>query len=632
MSSRFSAPDFDAGSGIQPKDGAKLSFFESGTSTDKDTFSDSALSTLNANPVIADSNGVFPDIFLEGGSYKVTLTDKNDVQVGFGEADPVEGFSSGSQSSVIFTTKAAMTASKEISVGGSARTLGYTSVNDGGDGFYNIVGAGTGTADAGEFIDLTGITGQARLVHSGRISSIQYGTTGATGDTAKLQLLINNTNAKIIEVESYSPIDDECFVDRSDVEFDFKYKSINMTGIAKPVLVLGQQANGTVSTSSQVNIEVNNVVSSGDKTAGSRIVRYRKASTCKFHNWRAAGCATPFDGEGVPGGAFESIACEFYNLDLRGNTNGFLDLAGSFQGSTFFGCRIEQNDNEGIHTNSPNLNFVGSVIEGNGSVDTTRHEVRVLGGGSINFVNCYFEVALANTASSVVLVDPASTKRINFVNCDIFGNNGTNPRRVVAGSDWVTGSVAFSGGNINDCEGYVTRAGAAGNWVAFLDSWSNTALEDASTQINGAAYFQNDRVLGALGEKATYSGRVQAENTLITEAASGSFVKQFSRFMGTIAASGVGTWHIIASVTDLGGSASTALTIELIFGARQGDFRWKDAITINGTTTVTKIGQVYGNWSSNLYRINAGNLETDNIPASSRQFAVGILSQKTSTA
>lgn len=94
MASRFIAPVFDAGSGVKPPDGAKLNFFETGTSTRKDTFNTAAPSTppltaeKNANPVIADANGVFPDIFISG-TYKVILTDKNDVQVGFGEKDPV---------------------------------------------------------------------------------------------------------------------------------------------------------------------------------------------------------------------------------------------------------------------------------------------------------------------------------------------------------------------------------------------------------------------------------------------------------------------------------------------------------------------------------------------------------------
>jgi len=91
MASRFVIPNADVGNGIQPEDGAKLTFFETGTSTLKDTFSNSSGTIKNANPVIANASGVFPDIFIVG-TYKVTLTDKDDVQTGFGEADPVDEF------------------------------------------------------------------------------------------------------------------------------------------------------------------------------------------------------------------------------------------------------------------------------------------------------------------------------------------------------------------------------------------------------------------------------------------------------------------------------------------------------------------------------------------------------------
>jgi hypothetical protein len=61
-----------------PLPGAKMYFYESGTVTPKDTYSDEALTTPNTNPVIADSQGQFGDIFLSG-AYSVKLTDANDV-------------------------------------------------------------------------------------------------------------------------------------------------------------------------------------------------------------------------------------------------------------------------------------------------------------------------------------------------------------------------------------------------------------------------------------------------------------------------------------------------------------------------------------------------------------------------
>lgn len=59
--------------------GAKLNFYTAGTDTRKDTYSDSALTTANANPVVADSSGLFAGIYLGTGGYKVVLTNSSDV-------------------------------------------------------------------------------------------------------------------------------------------------------------------------------------------------------------------------------------------------------------------------------------------------------------------------------------------------------------------------------------------------------------------------------------------------------------------------------------------------------------------------------------------------------------------------
>ena len=66
--------------------GGKLFFFESGTSTGKDTFNDPDGDTANTNPLIIDGAGRVPNCFYDGAA-KVRLTDANDVLIW--ERDPV---------------------------------------------------------------------------------------------------------------------------------------------------------------------------------------------------------------------------------------------------------------------------------------------------------------------------------------------------------------------------------------------------------------------------------------------------------------------------------------------------------------------------------------------------------------
>ena len=73
--------------------GAKIEFYTTGTSTPKATYSDSGLTTPNANPVVADANGLFGPIYLASGDYKAIL--KTSAGVTVATRDPVPGLGAG---------------------------------------------------------------------------------------------------------------------------------------------------------------------------------------------------------------------------------------------------------------------------------------------------------------------------------------------------------------------------------------------------------------------------------------------------------------------------------------------------------------------------------------------------------
>jgi len=76
-----------------PLSGAQLFFYETGTSTKLDTYSDEPLSSANANPVVLDSLGRLPsDVWLKNQDYKVVLapsTDTDPPTSAIWTADPV---------------------------------------------------------------------------------------------------------------------------------------------------------------------------------------------------------------------------------------------------------------------------------------------------------------------------------------------------------------------------------------------------------------------------------------------------------------------------------------------------------------------------------------------------------------
>ena len=67
----------DAGA---PLGSGKLYFYESGTTTPKNTYADINLTIPNTNPVILTAAGRQPNIFFNGNA-KGILADKNDVQI-----------------------------------------------------------------------------------------------------------------------------------------------------------------------------------------------------------------------------------------------------------------------------------------------------------------------------------------------------------------------------------------------------------------------------------------------------------------------------------------------------------------------------------------------------------------------
>lgn len=164
MAERFNIPlhqVFDSNG--DPLSGAKLEFFVSGTSTPLDTYSDNALSSANANPVVADSAGRFGDIFLQSADYKVVLKTSADVTVW--TADPVHGgsanplFSSISVKSGNYTVVAGdngklipVTASATITITAAA-TLGSgfrVGIVNAGAGIVTVARSSSDTFDAGQ--------------------------------------------------------------------------------------------------------------------------------------------------------------------------------------------------------------------------------------------------------------------------------------------------------------------------------------------------------------------------------------------------------------------------------------------------------------------------------------------------
>lgn len=144
----------------EPIPGALLNFYASGSaySVRANTYADSALSTPNSNPVVADDTGTFPNIFLDPAiAYGVVLTYPNDginPPVQIWSADPItaEGITNSANASLI----ASVVALEALSIGSTVTevvTLGYYVQGDSAPAWRlrtNRVGPGPGLVQSAD--------------------------------------------------------------------------------------------------------------------------------------------------------------------------------------------------------------------------------------------------------------------------------------------------------------------------------------------------------------------------------------------------------------------------------------------------------------------------------------------------
>lgn len=116
--------------------GAKLYVYAAGTTTAATVYSDSGLTTPHASPIVADSAGVFAQIYAATGDYKVIITDTDDVTLY--EADNIRQ----AEEPVVTVVRdnvsdLALLTSDEVSLGQVVSVLGndgrYVRVASGGD-------------------------------------------------------------------------------------------------------------------------------------------------------------------------------------------------------------------------------------------------------------------------------------------------------------------------------------------------------------------------------------------------------------------------------------------------------------------------------------------------------------------
>ena len=204
-------------------------------------------------------------------------------------------------------------------------------------------------------------------------------------------------------------------------------------GLAKPVLYLGaKDTNGTKSDGQVWFSEISGTSfhGFGNRSEGSAGLSLVSCSQCKIS----------VDARGFHAGIRVDGVCvinTFFQPILLQNTYGLYDPLGhptisDIQASAFFGGRIEQNEKEGVYSASPNIKFIGTVIEGNGKFngsDGSTPEVTLLRGptsGAVTFADCYMESLAGKSSQSVIAISPNASRFVFVTGGEYFGSVDNN--------------------------------------------------------------------------------------------------------------------------------------------------------------------------------------------------------------
>lgn len=180
------------GQNLNPSDGALLYFYEVGTVTPKDTYTDAAKSIPSSNPVVADATGLFAYIEISG-SYDVVLKDKDTNQL-WGPETIHEIVDSTKSVAIQEVTTVTMTAntSKEYEDGDVVVTSGFATAGDGGAATYDVVL--TSSVEPNTFNIIIGVA-DATVSFVLRSDVFNLKQWGARGDSTRTGGGTDDTNA-----------------------------------------------------------------------------------------------------------------------------------------------------------------------------------------------------------------------------------------------------------------------------------------------------------------------------------------------------------------------------------------------------------------------------------------------------
>lgn len=204
MASFFVAPVFQPVDGNgNPYPGAKLYVYEAGTTSPLTVYSDNALTTAHTQPVVADANGVFPQIYMSADVYKFKLDTSADVTVatydnvasmvaGDGGTLPVVSGGTGATSAPAARGNLGAAAQSDLTA--LAATVGVINAQ------FQSIGAVFGDLAAKDTVEVTDLTGMTVVVQT-------------VFDSTAVTTVMDITDGTEYAAKAYTPIRDDSTIE-----------------------------------------------------------------------------------------------------------------------------------------------------------------------------------------------------------------------------------------------------------------------------------------------------------------------------------------------------------------------------------------------------------------------------------
>ena len=273
----------DSGAGLTPSDGALLYFNVVGSGTDKNTYTTAAATVANANPVVADSKGVFPHIYISG-DYDWVLQNKNAVQQNAGTVSELVTSTEITADLLLssvkpFPTLAAAVADTGL-VDGDAINIAERTTGNGGGAMWDVVFSSTVTENTYNIVQCTGV-GTLSLVlriDDATLNTAEFGVTASGSVSANT--LAAQAALDLAATNGYSVTDTEGTYNFSTLLIKNGTKCVDFTsgtwtpdGNSSPtatttqaaVVLQGAQTGGTIVTGCKVSMKID--MQNGDRTA-----------------------------------------------------------------------------------------------------------------------------------------------------------------------------------------------------------------------------------------------------------------------------------------------------------------------------------------------------------------------------